>query len=102
MAGVIYNADLSENISLIVPDKLYRFTEITMWRDLWEISGFELKFEVPANYEGYAPIYLMIGTTRDASRWGNTIRDVSKIITYYYMRTYTSSFGGLQHLTLRS
>ena len=68
-SGVEYNADLSESQYLVVPYKLYRLTEMTIWGDLWVISGLQFKYEAVSEIEGYAPILLTAGSTRSASRY---------------------------------
>ena len=67
--GREYNSGISAKQVYAVPHRFYRLTEVTFWADYWMISGIQLKFEVPSNFTGHAPITYMYGSTRLASRY---------------------------------
>ena len=67
MNGITYNSNLNQVMSEAVDYKLYRLSQIAVWRDYWRFSGIQLKFEVPSEFTGYPPIIKTIGSTRLAS-----------------------------------
>ena len=99
--GTSYNADLEVESSQIVPSKLYRLSELTVWKDYWEFSGFQLKFEAPDDYTGYPPIIYTYGSTRFAVFMDTKTIDKSKIITYYELKT-THWHNGLRLISFQS
>lgn len=102
ISGEIYNTDLSESQYLVIPYKFYRLTEITIWGDLWIISGLQFKYETVSEVIGYAPILLTAGSTRSASRYQvlTTPAGTSSYISNYIikMNNSTDSDGGLSYI----
>ena len=93
---------MSESQYLVIPDKFYRLTEITIWGDLWIISGLQFKYETVSEVTGYAPLLLTAGSTRYASRYQvlTTHAGTSSYIRDYVikMNNSTDSDGGLSYI----
>ena len=73
LTGTIYpSTDPAYDVQVdtwIVPYKFYRMTRVRMWKQGEEMSGFEVTFEPPATYTGWAPYTKMFGSTLLASEW---------------------------------
>ena len=96
--GLEYNTGLSRIDQLVVPDKLYRVAQISVWKDRDRLSGLEFRFEVPSWYSGHAPVTLALGSTRLSNNF--TIIDNGSFSKqwFYEFSTDPGGDGGLSKI----
>ena len=80
--------------------KLYKLSQIAVWRDYWRFSGVQLKFEVPSYFTGYPPIIKTIGSTRLASLYTVLDNQYHQLLSPYALSFDSEGDGGLGKINL--
>ena len=71
-----------EEDTWVVPYKFYSLSKLKVWKQHQEkVSGFEVVYEVPANFYGYPPITHMFGSRQYVSHYETVdLSDVGDIV----------------------